>query len=213
MKHRNTKLILLAFLLTAGSLTLWAQQGQEPDARRPDQSDRRSRFRRRFELTDEQQAELLEQIKAHRPEEYEQLMKMKESQPRRYRWILAERWRWYQRYKSMPAPVQKALLTQYEARVRIARIRKALADDPSDQQRRALAAKLKTQVAALFDANQTIRTHFLKKLEEKLERFRNELADRSEKRDKLIAEHVQKILDDPDAESSSRGRSLLQHDR
>ncbi len=213
MKHRNIKLILLAVLLTAGSLTLWAQQAEEPEPRRPNESDRRSRFRRRFELTDSQQAELLEQIKAHRPEEYEQLMKMKESQPRRYRWILAERWRWYQRYKSMPASVQKALLTQYEARVRIARIRKALVDDPSDQQRQTLAAELKTQVAALFDANQTIRTHFLKKLEEKLERFRKELDDRAEQRDKLVSEHVQKILDDPEAESSSRRRPLLHGDQ
>ncbi|MFP4355980.1 MAG: hypothetical protein ACLFUJ_12725 [Phycisphaerae bacterium] len=205
MKPLRT-ILLLAVLLAGAVLTVWAQQRPEAPARpeRHKPSERSERSRPGWQLSQEKIDELLEHIKSTRPDEYKQLMQLKQTQPRRFRWVLMEKYRWYRRYQSMPEVVQKALLAQYEARVGIARIRKALADEPTAQQLETLTKQLKAQVAALFDANQTIRAHYLEQLEQKLQRFRQEVKEREQNRDSLIDEQVQRILEDPDKDPSSR---------
>ena len=200
---RTTWTMALAIAALGAGVVLWAQEAAAPPRERPHPA-RDEDDGPRFRLTEEQETEVLEHLRKTQPEEYKKILELKESQSRRYRWVIMERYRWYQRYKSMPQDVQKALVQQYEGRVKIARLRAALADRPDPEKTRQLQEEIRQQVTQLFDANQTIRKHYLKELEQRLERFKKEIEQRDARRAELIQEEVAQILADPQPAEGDR---------
>jgi hypothetical protein len=198
-------LTLLATLSGGLVLSLWAQSSRQGSGRRTvaeasEDGPRRSRGRRRGrgQISPELEQEVLALLKQKRPEVYEQLMRLRERNSRRYGWVLSEHARWYRRYENLPEPVQKAMLAQYEQRMRIYRLRKALDNDNvSSTRQENLRDELREAVGMHFDATQVIRKHTLSQLQKRLERFRDEIESRDKKRQEVIERELAQILANP----------------
>jgi len=146
------------------------------------------------ELTKEQETELLNALKEKLPGRYEDLMKLREEKPKAYRWALRGTWRWYQRWKNLPEEVQKAAITEQTERMRIVRILHAIgkAKDPAEKAR--LRKDLTDSAARLFDAEQERHRHRLQELKDQIRRLEEELRQRTEDRDKMIEQRVERYL-------------------
>jgi hypothetical protein len=198
-------LTLLATLSGGLVLSLWAQSSRQGSGGRTragasEDEPRRSRGRRRgpSRISPELEEEILAVLKEKRPRVYEQLNRLRERNSRRYRWVLSEHARWYRRYQNLPEPVQKAMLAQYDQRMRIYRLRKSLDNaNLSESRIETLRKELREAVGMHFDASQVIRKHTLSQLQQRLERFREEIESRDEKRDEVIERELAQILANP----------------
>jgi len=157
-------------------------------------------------LSKAQEQELLGVLKEKRPEHHKRLMQLRESNRRRYRWMLQMMWRWYQRWKHLPEEIQAATITEIDSKIQVWRLTRELREADSKDDREELLVKLREAVARQFDAEQKIRTHRLAQLEKQLQRARLELRERSEKRSQIIDDLVKRLLRPPPALTTHSGR-------
>lgn len=145
-------------------------------------------------LSPEQEAELLEMLKAKVPQRYERLVELRESKPQSYRWALRHTWRWYQHLKDLPSDVQDATITEQAQRVNISKLIRELRGTNDRVAKADLENQLREAIRKSFDAEQTLREHKLGELEERIKRLRAELKARLQQRSELIQERVEHWL-------------------
>ncbi len=145
-------------------------------------------------VTEAQEAELLKALDEESPDEARQLRKLKEENPRAYRWALSSAWKSYLGWKDLPGDVRKAHLTQARVRVEAIRVSRELlaAQDPAQKEK--LRARLAELLGQEFDAEQKLREYRLGQLEEQLRRLRAELKDRADRRAQVIERMVGDLL-------------------
>lgn len=153
------------------------------------------RHRRPERLTEQQQAELLAAMQKHYPEAAKHLAELKKRNPRRYRVALAMLWRRHQQLQAMPAEQREVIVKEKRLRVTIARLQRALEAATESAERERLGKQLAKTVGELFDVEQTRFRQRLARLEAHVKRLREELSDRQQRRDEIIAERVEALLD------------------
>jgi hypothetical protein len=217
MRRKTKILALTAAMVLATGLSLLAQSGKDKktdpavkdgggakakDSRqqkgqdKQDKANRRARSLRK-RVSDEMEKQVLALLKKKKPGLHAQLMRIKEESPRRYYWIILEQSRWQKRYENMPARVQQAMLTQYDQRLRILRLRRLVAQvrrSKDQEQLEELEARLRESVTEHFDASQIIRKHTLAVLRKRIESIEEEIRSRDAQREKLIQKEVESIV-------------------
>jgi hypothetical protein len=184
------------FLLTTQGGVVWNPAGAEPPASAESKGPPRVRPRA-APLTEEQEAELLAALKEKLPYKYERLVKLREERPRAYRWALRGAWRSYQRWKDLPPEVQEAAITEQAERITSMRILHAIRDEEDPEKKARYKEQLKESVQRQFDAEETRQKHQLQVLKERILRLEEELKRRTEDRDKIIDEQVERYLKGP----------------
>jgi hypothetical protein len=218
----NRALLIPAVLLAlAVGGTIWAQDTDRqspqadrrdrpaedrPDARRsperrPDRQWNRhrddhpghegGRIRR---LTEAQEAQLLQALQQRDPNTYQRLRRMRETHPRRYRMFIRRAWSWYQRWKDMPPAVQDAFIRLRAGRVRVWRLAQAVHRAEDEQTRSALKGRLREMLNELYDDRQAVMKHRVEQLEQQLAQLKQRLADQSSRREKVIDDQMERIL-------------------
>lgn len=162
--------------------------------------------RRRQRITEEQEQEVLNFLKEHRPEQYERATKLRDDHPRRYRWIIRTWWYFIQKVQHMPPELRDATIRERDAQVRIIkRVREIRrTDDPAKKEK--LKQQLRKDVTDHFEAEQTLRKQRLDRLIEQIDRIKSELKERREQREKIVEERVEEWLKRPVRRGRPRGR-------
>lgn len=159
-------------------------------------------------LTEQQETELLAVLKDNLPEDYERLMKLKESNPRAYRWALAAAWRRYLSVKSYPPEIQQAIRTQQTARLKSWKLSRRYRDAKDESDKQALRSELLKVMGQEFDAEQKVREYRLAQLAERIKQLRADLKERSERRDEVIGENLKRLLEREDFAPLRRPRRM-----
>jgi len=174
---------ILVVGLTAGAVA----RAENGPAKRPHPRSQRSGARPwHRQVTEAQEAELLEALKAKRPEAYRRLMTTRENKPRTYRRALSFMWGWYEKIRGLPKDVQDAMMYQIEARSYIHRLAREVVAIESEGERTEAEGRLRKVIAGEFDAEQIIHAHKLATFEKEFARMRSELAARKRDRAKVI---------------------------
>ena len=195
MSTRAT-LTLSALLLAGAAAFLWAQPaGRDADPRPPKASSPgEGDVRPAAAVNEQQEAELLGALADKRPDEARRLRKLKEENPREYRFALVAAWKQYQTWKDLPPEVQKMFASQQQARLDAWRVSRDFfsAKDPNQKER--IRARLMEILGVEFDAEQGVREFRLGQLEDQLKRLRAELRDRADRRAQVIEQNLQDLL-------------------
>ena len=150
--------------------------------------------RPRPRLTAEQEAEVLEFLKQRRPEQYQQLIKMRGEDDAGYHRSLRAVEGFLRRWRNLPEKIRESTLRERDARIRALQMVKQFqqAKDPADQAR--LRGELRQAVAELFEAEQVIREHRLAELEAQIAELRKELESRRARGAQGLDERVEQLL-------------------
>jgi Spy/CpxP family protein refolding chaperone len=197
-----TYLLAVAALLGAATFFVQADAEPQPAAPTTEAADTRPapllhpgrHGHRRQALTEQQEQELLRALKDKKPSAYERLMRLKDRDPRGYRRLLSGSWFWYQRWKGLPKEVQEAHVSLHGIRVRIWRTVRAFRETDDEKERARLRRQLRGLVSQRFDSEQVIRAHDIKSLEQRIERLKEALKGRLERREEVIEEEVSRLL-------------------
>ncbi len=177
-----------------------AEQGQtvdQPaDAPQPDGHGQHSRRARRTarQLTDEQEAELLEFFQEHMANRYEVFVKLAEDNPRLYRFIMARMWAWYQQWKDMSPEAQEASIAEHDLRMEAFMVLRQWRKEKDPEEKKRLKAQLRETLEQHFDAEQRLQEVQLAELEQRIEQVRQEIQQRAEDRDSIVTEHMERML-------------------
>lgn len=152
-------------------------------------------------LTEAQEAQLLQALQQRDPNTYQRLRRMRETHPRRYRMFIRRAWAWYQRWKDMPPAVQDAFIRLRAGRVRVWRLAQAVHRAEDEQTRSALKGRLREMLGELYDDRQAVMKHRVEQLEQQLTQLKQRLADQSSRRENVIDDQMERILE---ARSSPR---------
>lgn len=145
-------------------------------------------------LTDEQEAKLLEFLQEHMASRYEAIVGMSEENPERYARVMPRMWRWYQQWKDMSPEAQEASLVEHDRRVETFMILRRWRDAASPEEKEQVKAELQEALERHFDAEQALREVQLAELEQRLEQVRQEVQQRADDRDAIVAGHMQRML-------------------
>jgi hypothetical protein len=209
MKH--VVVMLAAGLIGLTALGLWASD--EPNGSPPRPRARRARTRppgvphkpeHGVRLTEAQEAELLEYVRQRRPQMYERLAGLKDSNPWRYRRSLKLLWHVYQRVQAMPADQREAFLAEHDARVEVMRLVEQLGAATDPEEVDALKGRLKAAIRDQFAAEQKHFEARLARLERQVIRLRAALKDRQSRQREIIEERYGRAL--KASRSGAKGR-------
>jgi len=195
---RKVTVILGVVAMTGGCLVLLARDGPGDPA--PPASSARANGpqghpQRMRPLTEEQEKELLAFLKEHRPDLHSRLTEMRDSKDRRYRWAIAPMWRWYLRYKRLPAEERDVELKQQDVRVKILRLLRAIREEKDAAKAEQLKKMLREAVTEQIEIEQKAFAIRLARLEEQVKRLREQLKGREQRRDQIIEERYQRLLE------------------
>ena len=161
---------------------------------------------RRGHITPEQEQELLANLKANRPEVYEQALELKKSDPEKYRRMLSM-YAWSQRrLRALPEDVRQRVQAEMDAKLKVSRLLRDIRATDNEPKRKPLIAKLHQAVADHFDAEHKGREGRLAMLEKQIERLREDLARRVKDRDQIIKDRVEHYLMNPKSPVEGTGR-------
>lgn len=200
MMNRRILLLGMMAIVAAVPWGLLAAEEAQRDADSPsgradrDRQDRPRRDPQRNNLSDEQETELLTFLRKHRPEVASQIEELKDTNPRRYRAAMGLAWWHYRHLRSMPEEIQDAYIEEGKAKIQIYRLAMAYRQAEESEKKQALQEQLAKAVGTQFDLEQKVREYRLKRLEEHLNRLKEELQARRENRKTLIQERIERIL-------------------
>ncbi|HUT61179.1 MAG TPA: hypothetical protein VNA25_25300 [Phycisphaerae bacterium] len=157
-------------------------------------------------LTPSQEKELLGVLKEKRPEDHDWLMRLKDRNPRAYRWALSTAWRTYQNWKNFPSEIQEAIRVQQTAKLKSWRLCRQYRGGKDESVKQALHSELLEVLGQEFDADQKIREFQLKQLEERIKLVREELKTRAEHRDEVVKENLERLLARKEPDAMRMGR-------
>lgn len=152
------------------------------------------RPRRRFKpLSKEQEKEVLDYLKKKQPELYKQTLAHREQDVSRYQ--RAIRWIWHslERRRHLPEEVSDAYDVRQYSFVRMWRLAKELHEARDDATKKDLGKRLRVLAEKLFDADQIIRGHRLKLLEDQIKHLKEELKERAQNRSVVIEEDLERM--------------------
>jgi hypothetical protein len=179
--------VALVAIVTSG----WVLADQDAQQTPAQNGPRRSR---RVSLTQEQETQLLEWMKEHRPEDLERLENLKEENPTAYRWATARAYGVYQQFKMLSPEMQQAMIARQQARLRSWRLSRAYLQADDDKDRESIRQQLIDSLGEEFDLEQKIREYRLEQMAEQLERLRENLSQRCEHRDTIVENDMNKLL-------------------
>jgi len=145
-------------------------------------------------LTEEQKAELLKFSQDHLPHRYEDFVKLSETKPRVYQFVMMRMWDWYQQWKVMSAEAQEASITEHDLRMEAFMVLRRWRETEDPDEKAQLKAELRDALGRHFDAEQRLREIQLAELEERIEQVRQELQQRAEDRDAIVTDHMERML-------------------
>jgi hypothetical protein len=145
----------------------------------------------RQEVSEEQEKQIMEFLSKHMKEHYDRLEKMREENPHAYRRSLAFLWPRVQQLLAMPEEARQAHVKEANLRVEIFRTARAYQEAGDAQEKENKKAELQNLLAEKFDAEQQVREYRLKKIQEQIDRLKNELQERLKDRDKVIQEQLE----------------------
>jgi len=149
------------------------------------------------QLTDEQEAELLEALAERLPHRHEQLLELKKERPDHYKHVIARLWMWYKDWKLLPDETKEDAMQEQDLHIESIRLaREYRAADASE--RRQIRAKLKGVLKRKFELSLRVREQRLAAMQKEIQRLREENADRQAKRDQIVNDQVSSILQVPD---------------
>jgi len=171
-----------------------------PDKPRRDDRDHR-RGRDRFHLSEEEAEQALQIITRLKPELGEELARLREDDPRRFARELEgrfPRFRWLLRLNRFDPEMFELRMRDIELYRRSRELAEQVRDARRAGRSEAEAAareQLDGVVAEHFDVRQQIREAELARLERRLAALRDQLADRTENRRHIIAEHTESLIE------------------
>jgi hypothetical protein len=149
------------------------------------------------ELTDEQIEEILAFVKEKMPWRYEHLKKWQEEKPeffrrmcRRLRFEIGQ----LKRLEKDNPKAYEAALEEHRLRARAAELAARARNAESEDAREKTKAELRGVLERLFDAEGKAREAQIHELEERIAHLRRQLAERAEKRDRIIDWLVERML-------------------
>jgi len=152
--------------------------------------------RPRADLTPEQEAQLLADLKQSSPDlYYAHLIALKKTNPKLYRRALGYAWRKYVQWRDAPKKVRDQVVAEREATIEIGKLVYSIGQEKDPGRKAKLTAKLKQAVTRKFDAEIVIRDYRLAQLEKRLKDYRAELKERTAKRAGLIEQRYKEWLD------------------
>lgn len=160
-------------------------------------------------LTEEQEKELLELFKNRKSEFYDNLIKLKDSNPPAYKQMIRRFWGRYQEIKTMPKDLQEVALLEQDLKIAIwktsSEIRTAKSGNDS-QKVQELTDKLKGMIGQQFDAEMKMNEYRLNQFEERLKKLREELKQRVEQKSQVVEERLTGYLQDTPATMPGPGK-------
>jgi len=159
-------------------------------------------------LAPEQEAELLAMLKDKRPDDYNRLVRLRDENPRDYRWALGAMWRAYQQYRNLPADMQKVADQAQQARIKAWRLSREMRAAKDDESKTRLRAELTETLQIEFDAEQKMREYHLAQLEEQIKRLAAEVKERAQQRDHVIEENLTRLLEAQKPDRAMQDRPL-----
>lgn len=163
-------------------------------------------------LTEEQEKKLLGVLAKYRPQFHKRMLELREDSPPRYRRALGGMWWWYQRLQRMPEAERKAYLKVQESRIQALRLVRAIKEEKDDRKVAKLKEQLRQTMAEQFEAEQVRFEARLVRLEGRVKRLRQELKDRKQRRDEIIGERVERMLEGKPDEAKRRRRHRSPND-
>jgi len=164
--------------------------------RGPGNGGRRRFGRRRRKLTEAQIAEILAFAKKYIPAEaYAQLEELTKQEPAKAGPLLRHLQRLMRRIKDYPEDVAQAFMTSRQINIELLRTRMAYFDETDTGKKEALAARLKDLLTKQFDADLIVKSYDVKRLGKRLVELKDELDRRKKKREAIIKEKLQKLLE------------------
>lgn len=178
--------------------------GHKRDQQAPDrrEGDRREAGQRRegpprgpreIELTPQQQQEMLDWLKQHRPDQHKRLMESQEQRPQRFQAALRMLWPWYENFRRMPEEIQKQALIAQDSRFKVWQLASAIRSGEGDADQ--LKAQLREEIARLFDAEQHVQKYELEQMEARLAKLKDELKQRQQRRNEVLAERFNQAIE------------------
>jgi hypothetical protein len=149
---------------------------------------------RRRELNEEEIEEVLDFIQAHWPEYHSRLLDVRENNPRRFRMMIRAAAHRMEQFEGMSEQEREARIRQSKVKVEIYRLSAAYREADNETTKNALREEIRLRVAEAFDLDQKLREYGLARLEAQLRELRKELQSRAERREAIIAEHMEDIL-------------------
>ncbi|MFO8013219.1 MAG: hypothetical protein R6X20_07930 [Phycisphaerae bacterium] len=149
------------------------------------------------ELTDEQVDEILAFVKEKMPWRYERLKAWQEEKPeffrrmcRRLRFEIGQ----LKRLKKDNPEAYEAALEEHRLRARAAELAARARKAESEEAREKTKAELRGVLERLFDAERRAREAQIHELEERIAHLRRQLAERAEKRDRIIDWLLERLM-------------------
>jgi len=179
-----------------------AEQPAEQEPQRPPRQPRQTRLSEgrphghvsREPLTDQQETELLEFIKERLPQRYEGFVEFSEAKSRYYQFTMRRMWAWYEQWKLMSPQAQEASITEHDLRIEAFMVLRRFRETEDPDEREKIKAELLKALEDHFDAEQSLREVQLAELEERIEQVRQEIQQRAEDRDAIVAEQMERML-------------------
>jgi len=150
--------------------------------------------RPRWELKGEQIKELVEFLRDKRPEQYDQLAKLRDSDPRAYQRTARALYWFMHRVKAMPSHVQGPYIKMTDLSVKIWQKVRQLREATDAAQKKLLTAELRELVDQRFEPEQVVREYRIAQMEDQIKRLREQLKDRAAHRAQAVDESLTRYL-------------------
>lgn len=145
----------------------------------------------------EQEKQALDFLKANRPEQYDQLIKLRDSNSERYARTLRMISHWMEAMEDMPENVKKATFARQDAQIDIVDLVQQIHATADPAVKADLTAKLRIAVNKQLDAEQIVREHRLSLLHKQVLQMQEELQKSREQRAQFVEEQMQMYLKSP----------------
>ncbi len=154
----------------------------------------RGHRQRRAELNEEEIEEVLDFIQTHWPEYHSRLLDVRENNPRRFRMMIRAAAHRMEQFEGMSEEEREARIRLSKVKVEIYRLSAAYREANNETTQNALREEIRQSVAEAFDLDQKLREYGLARLEAQLRELRKELQSRTQRREEIIDERVNDIL-------------------
>ena len=184
-------MVCFCVLITFNSLS--AFEGPEEKMRRP----RFNNDRHLIQLTPEDEAESLEYLKLSNEDLYKDLIAVKESRPEFYKRALSRVFRemhYLEGLKKEDPERYEKVLDEKKLEKSTRELAKKYKKSVDDTEKEKMKAELSSMLYKLFEYRQMNRQYEIKRLEERLESLKEDMANRLDNKDEIIERRMNKLL-------------------
>ena len=146
-----------------------------------------------MKLSAEQEKEVLEHLKQRRPEIYNEVIALKESDPARYRRTIKSIYPFVARMRKMSPEVAEAYETLQKTHVNLWKLARELSAVDSPERQKEIESAMRDEAAKQFEAEQMVRRQRLDELKQQIANLQNELDQRAKDSNSVIQETVDRF--------------------